>query len=89
MARYRSKDDVDLVWNRIRRTITKTLDMAIADRREEVLNELLSGAWTEYTEAISRGEVRELEAKYKPFISTVVADFIVPKELPVANAPED
>jgi hypothetical protein len=45
LARYRSKDEIDLTWNRIRRRATRELDTQIADVREELLNRLLSKLW--------------------------------------------
>lgn len=76
MARYRQKDEVDLRWNRIRRRITRELDLQIADWREEALNELLSGAWEQYKNALSTGDVLELEAKYESFVKGVLDDVI-------------
>lgn len=84
MARYREKDETDLVWNRIRRQITRDLDTEIQNRREEILNELLSGAWEEYTLALKRGEVLEIERKYKRLFKQIVHDVI---EAPVELAP--
>ena len=40
MARYRGKDETDMIWNRIRRQITRSLDTHIQNNREEVLNSL-------------------------------------------------
>jgi len=85
MARYREKDETDLVWNRIRRRLTRELDTQIADAREEALNVILSKAWDDYTKAIATGELREVESRYSSFASTVVED-IVPKELSVEMA---
>ena len=76
MARYRSKDEVDLRWNRIRRRITRELDLQIADWREEALNELLGGAWERYKTALSTGEKLELEAHYSTFVAEVLSDVI-------------
>lgn len=87
MARYREKDETDLVWNRIRRQITRDLDTEIQNRREEVLNVLLSSAWDDYTKAIATGELREVEAKYSDLVSEIVKDIVAPKSLDaVANA---
>lgn len=69
MARYRTKDEVDLRWNRIRRRITRELDLQIADWREQALNELLGGAWEQYKNALTSGETLELEASYTQFVS--------------------
>lgn len=82
MARYRHKDETDLVWNRIRRQVTRDLDTEIANRREEVLNDLLSGAWEDYSASLKQGTVVELEAKYKTLISEIVKDVVRPPELP-------
>ena len=77
MARYRIKDDVDLRWNRIRRRITREVDLQIADFREELLNRLLGEAWNDYAEAISEGRVLELEAKYESdFVKAVLGDVV-------------
>ena len=85
MARYREKDETDLVWNRIRRQITRDLDTEIQNRREEVLNVLLSGAWDDYTKAIATGELREVEAKYSNLITEIVRDIVQPRELAGGN----
>lgn len=85
MARYREKDETDLVWNRIRRQITRDLDTEIQNRREEVLNTLLSGAWDDYTKAIATGQLVEVEAKYAKLISEIVTDIVQPKELASAG----
>jgi hypothetical protein len=81
VARYREKDETDLVWNRIRRQITRDLDTEIQNRREEVLNILLSSAWDDYTKAIASGELREVEAKYSKLITEIVKDIVQPREL--------
>lgn len=76
MAKYRQKDELDLRWNRIRRRLTRELDIQIADWREEALNRILSGAWDKYAEAISSGKVLELEARYETFVGAVLDDVI-------------
>ena len=76
MARYRSKDEVDLRWNRIRRRITRELDLQIADWREAALNELLTGAWDQYKDALGTGATLELEAKYESFVAGALSDVI-------------
>lgn len=87
MARYRQKDELDLTWNRIRRQITRDLDTEIANRREEVLNVLLTRAFDDYTKAIATGEVLEVEAKYVNLVSEIVRDIVRPQELKRADAP--
>jgi hypothetical protein len=67
---------VDLRWNRIRRRITRELDLQIADWREEALNELLGGAWTQYQKSLQTGEVLELEAKYESFVKDVLDEVV-------------
>lgn len=89
IARYRTRDEVDLAWNRIRRQITRDLDTEIANRREEVLNELLTGAWDEYTAALKSGTVLELEAKYKQLVSEIVKDVVHQRELPSVDLDKD
>lgn len=81
MARYRHKDETDLVWNRVRRQITRDLDTEIANRREEVLNDLLSGAWEDYSRSLKQGTVMELEGKYKRLVAEIVKDVVRPPEL--------
>ena len=92
MARYRQKDETDLVWNRIRRQLTRDLDTEIQNRREDVLNTLLSTAWDDYVKAIGTGELQEVEAKYSSLVKSIVEENIVRAELsngvdrgPVAN----
>lgn len=82
MARYRHKDETDLVWNRIRRKLTRDLDTEIQNRREEVLNHLLAGAWEEYAKGLQSGQLLELEAKYETLIHAIVSDVVHPVELP-------
>lgn len=76
MARYRTKDDVDLAWNRIRRRITRELDTQIADWREEALNKLLTEGWTMYLRSIETGEVLELTAGYQEFVREALEDAV-------------
>jgi hypothetical protein len=61
VARYRSKDETDLVWNRTRRRITRDLDTKIMDFREELLNKLLTDAWDKYVAALETGALVQLE----------------------------
>lgn len=81
MARYREKDETDLVWNRIRRQITRDLDTEIANAREEVLNGLLAAAWHDYIEAIGSGELKEVEARYTSLVKAIVTEKVVRPEL--------
>jgi hypothetical protein len=81
VARYREKDETDLVWNRIRRQITRDLDTEIQNAREDVLNGLLSHAWDDYVKAIGTGELREVEARYTSLVKAIVSEKIVRPEL--------
>ena len=88
IARYREKDETDLVWNRIRRKLTRDLDTEIQNRREDVLNTLLSTAWDDYVKAIGTGELKEVEDKYSSLVKSIVEENIVRGELsngPLAN----
>jgi hypothetical protein len=61
VARYRTKDETDIVWNKIRRQVTRDLDTRILNFREELLNEILTASWDKYTQAIETGSLVELE----------------------------
>ena len=61
MARYRTKDETDIVWNKIRRQVTRDLDTRILNFREELLNEILTASWERYVAAIETGSLVELE----------------------------
>lgn len=74
MARYRHKDINDLRWNRIRRRLTRELDTRIQDWREEVLNDILIGAWDDYVKAINTGEKLELESDYQGWVDRALND---------------
>jgi hypothetical protein len=76
VARYRSKDETDLAWNRIRRRITRELDTQIAEWREDALNKLLSEAWTTYVKSLETGATLELEAGYPEFISKALEEAV-------------
>ncbi len=76
MARYRQKDETDLIWNRIRRRITREFDTQIMDWREEALNTLLSTAWTRYVKSIEADTVLELETEYESFVGTALNEII-------------
>lgn len=49
------------------------------NKREEVLNILLSRAWEDYAASLERGELIELEAKYRDLVTAIVAD-VVPRD---------
>ena len=79
MARYRSKDETDLVWNRTRRRITRDLDTQIGDFREELLNELLTAAWERYVKALETGTLVQLEDEASVWVRNVLDGQLRPK----------
>jgi hypothetical protein len=74
VARYRTKDETDLVWNRIRRKITRDIDYQLMNVREEMLNVALSAAWGDFTEAIGTGKLIEIEDRYSTYVEGIVKD---------------
>jgi hypothetical protein len=79
MARYRSKDETDLVWNRTRRRITRDLDTKIQDFREELLNKLLTAAWDQYVQALETGTLVQLEDDASKWVDEVLAQQLQPR----------
>ena len=79
MARYREKDDTDMAWNEIRRQITRTVDTSILNKRERVLNVLLSQAWDKFAASLENNEIPRLDDKYKELVDEVVKD-VFPNE---------
>lgn len=69
MARYRTKDEVDLRWNAIRRAATARVDLDVKTYREARLNEVLSQLWTKFSIALGQGDIVELEPEYESWIS--------------------
>jgi hypothetical protein len=78
VARYREKDELDLVWNKVRRRVTRDLDTRIMDFREELLNGLLVEAWDRYTAAIDRGEKPVLEDEASTWIKEHLDRYLRP-----------
>lgn len=78
MARYRHKDETDLIWNKIRRRVTSEVDCEIRNVREEILNIALSKAWDDYTEALGEGKLPEVEGRYTSLVNAILQD-AVPK----------
>jgi hypothetical protein len=78
MARYRNKDETDLVWNRTRRQITRDLDTRIQNFREELLNKLLTDAWERYTEALDTGSLVQLEDEASTWVDTILTTQLQP-----------
>jgi len=61
LARYRSKDETDLAWNRTRRQITRDLDTKVQNFREELLNRVLTAAWDKHVASLESGSLIELQ----------------------------
>lgn len=76
MARYRTKDAVDLDWNKIRRRLTRELDTQIAEWREEYLNGVLGRAWERYTKQLESGEMETLEPQFEQFVGVALSQVI-------------
>lgn len=72
MSRYRTKDTTDLVWNRIRRQVTRDLDTRIQNFREELLNEMLTASWEKYTEALETGSLVQLEDEATEWVDSIL-----------------
>lgn len=73
IARYREKAPDDLVWNRIRRQITRDLDTRIQNLREEMLNKLLTTAFDQFVSALETGTVIQLEDEATRWVDDVLA----------------
>ena len=79
MARYRQKTHDELVWNDIRRRMTRQLDVEIASVRERILNSLLTGAFDEYTKALESGEEIQLESHVASWVADAMDEALKPK----------
>jgi hypothetical protein len=79
LARYRTKDETDLVWNKIRRQITRDLDTRIQDFREELLNDMLTGAWEKYVAALETGSLVQLEDEATEWVEKVLRTQLKPR----------
>ena len=73
MARYRTKDEVDLRWNAIRRAATARVDLEVKTYREKRLNDVLTELWTTFSRALSEGDIVELEPEYEQWVKDAVA----------------
>lgn len=54
-----------------------------------MLNDLLAGAWEEYSLSLKQGTVVELEDKYETLIAEIVRDVVQPKEIAGALVAKD
>lgn len=68
MARYRTKDEIDLRWNSLRRAATARVRLEAKAWEERRLNTVLSQLWTQFAKGLDRGEVLELEPEYEQWI---------------------
>ena len=78
MARYREKDETDLVWNRTRRQITRDLDTRIQNFREDLLNRLLTSAWDRYAAALETGTLIQLEDEASTWVDDLLKRQLTP-----------
>jgi len=69
LARYRTKDEVDLRWNAIRRAATARVDLEVKTYREKRLNDVLSQLWTTFSHALGEGTLTELEPEYEQWVA--------------------
>lgn len=68
MARYRTKDSVDLTWNAIRRAATARVRLETKAWEERRLNDVLSELWNRFEAGLHRGDVQELEEDYGQWV---------------------
>jgi predicted RNA-binding protein Jag len=73
VARYRGKDSTDLAWNAIRRAITAKVDLEVKTWREHRLDQELTDAWSKFAQALSRGEVLELDPVHESWIKDALS----------------
>ena len=78
MARYRSKDETDLVWNRTRRQITRDIDTKLMNFREELLNKTLTDAWEKYVAALETGSLVQLEDEASSWVDALLSRQLKP-----------
>lgn len=79
MARYKEKDETDLVWNRTRRQLTRDLDTKIQNFREELLNKILTDAWQKYVAALDTGTLVQLEDEASGWVDALLERQLKPQ----------
>lgn len=79
MARYREKTHDEIVWNDIRRRITRQLDTEIAAFREVILNKLLTGAFDEHLKSLETGEELTLESNIASWVQEAMEEVLAPR----------
>lgn len=67
-ARYRSKDEIDLAWNAIRKIAEARLNVEFAIAKERRKNEILTQLWGEFEKSLARGEVMALEPEFETWV---------------------
>ena len=89
MARYKEKDETDLVWNRTRRQLTRDLDTKIQNFREELLNKILTDAWQKYVAALDTGTLVQLEDEASGWVDAMLERQLKPQLEVVADGDVD
>jgi hypothetical protein len=79
VARYKEKDETDLVWNRTRRQLTRDLDTHIQNFREELLNKVLTDAWQKYVAALDSGTLVQLEDEASSWVDELLERQLKPQ----------
>ena len=74
MARYRGKDEVDLSWNDIRRTLTSQLHLRVRAWEDRALNKILIAAWQEFVARQEQEPTPELEAHYADWVQQALEE---------------
>lgn len=72
MAKYILKSETDLRWNAIRRAATARIDLETKTWRERRLNEVLDNLWQQFSAALNRGDLVELEPEYEIWVRDAV-----------------
>jgi hypothetical protein len=60
---YKPKNEVDLAWNAIKQVVNAKVNMEVAIYRERRKNDLLSEIWPQFKDALTSGEILELETE--------------------------
>lgn len=87
-ARYRTKDEIDLAWNKVRRQVTRDIDTVFQNYREEVLNDALGTAWDRFQAELETGTTVHLEDRGTAWVKDMIHQHLQPK-LGVAHGPVD
>ncbi len=74
---------MEMRWSRIRRRITRELDIQIMDWREVTLDKLLSSAWDKFKIAEEQGQKIALTGDYEEWVRKALEEHVTIK--PVLN----